>query len=168
MANEPNHCTRPNHQLTNHQLTNHQLTNHNKIDRTNFFAFVIRCQTCPNNPICDHTRSITIEPKLKKEERRPRFKCLVCHDVPTSAKLLVKHLLEDHNILTKFRCAECKKSNFKSFRSVTAHQQHCANPLPDPIPKEPRFVPSESRPPLGTGILDDILALDDEPFRDFR
>src|SRR5699024_5511501 len=54
---------------------------------------------------------------------------------------------------------------FKSFRSVTAHQQHCSNPLPDPIPKEPRFVPSKSRPPLGIGILDDILGLDDEPFR---
>src|SRR5699024_1012243 len=83
----------------------------------------------------------------------------------TSAKLLAKHLLEDHNILTKFRCAECKKSSFKSFRSVTAHQQHCANPLPDPVPKEPRFTPSESRPPLGTGTLSDILAVNDEPFR---
>ena len=155
MANESIYRSRP----------NHQQIDQTKITRTNFFAFATRCQACPDDPICDHTRSITIEPKLKKEERRPRFKCLVCQIVPTSAKLLVKHLHEDHNILTKFRCAECKKSNFKSFRSVTAHQQHCANPLPDPISKEPPFVPSNSRPQLGTGILDDILALDDEPFR---
>src|SRR5699024_3213674 len=94
MANESSSRPRPNLQLTSHSI----------ISRTNYFAFVARCQSCPNVAICDHTRSITIEPKLKKEERRPRFKCLVCQVVPTSAKLLVKHLLEDHNILTKFRC----------------------------------------------------------------
>ena len=142
----------------------HNQTNITTIDRTNFFVFISKCPNCTDKSICSHTSSIIIEPKLKKTERRPRFGCLVCQEVPTSAKKLVKHLSEEHKIGVNFRCAECKKPNFKSFRSVTAHQQHCANLLPDPVPKEPGFVPTSHRPPLGIGILSDISLIDDEPF----
>ena len=142
------------------------IPNEHIITRTNFICFH-KCSICPSTgrSLCEHANRIIIEPILKNKERRPAaFKCLVCDEVPKSALKLVKHLKDEHNVKVNFRCAECKKK-CKSFLSVVSHQRFCANQLPEPLPKKPKFTASSNRPLLNEGLLHDIDSIPDPMFK---
>ena len=134
------------------------------LSRTNFTYF-FRCRICNEATTCNHFQDIIIEATVKKEERRPTYKCFICPENNKSAKKLFSHLMDDHAISVKYRCRECKATRFRSFKHVTSHQQFCQNPIPELVPKQPRPSSSESRPFIGNGLLWDICDIRDDQFR---
>lgn len=111
----------------------------NLVDESYFFS----CSVCPQTTDCPHFTSLTIEPKLSKVECRPaHFQCIRWRGNPGSSIQLANHLIDEHDIMTKFRCPICRCTDFNNFASASHHRRYCDNALPAPtLRNKARFAP---------------------------